>query len=166
MNGLPYLLDANVFITAKNFYYAFDLAPGFWDSLATNAANGNILSIDYVKRELEAHQDNLKDWIINNFVIAFNSTNDNAVIQSYTNVINWVQNQNQFTDAAKADFARGADGWLVAYAMAKGGIVVTLEILNLNIRRKVPIPNVCQQFGVQFVDTFEMLRQLGVQLIS
>lgn len=28
-----YLLDANVFIEAKNRYYGFDLAPGFWDWL-------------------------------------------------------------------------------------------------------------------------------------
>ena len=78
----------------------------------------------------------------------------------------WVQGQDQFSDAAKADFARGADGWLVAYAKAKGCIVVTLETINLDIKRKVPIPNVCQAFGVQFVDTFEMLRRLGVQLTS
>ncbi|PMD04330.1 DUF4411 family protein, partial [Brevibacterium paucivorans] len=25
-----YLLDANVLIEAKNRYYAFDIAPGFW----------------------------------------------------------------------------------------------------------------------------------------
>jgi hypothetical protein len=78
----------------------------------------------------------------------------------------WVQGQDQFSDAAKADFARGADGWLVAYAKAKGCIVVTLETINPDIKRKVPIPNVCQVFGVQFVDTFEMLRRLGVQLTS
>ncbi|MGL5096417.1 MAG: DUF4411 family protein, partial [Planctomycetia bacterium] len=28
-----YLLDSNVFITAKNSYYAFSICPGFWDSL-------------------------------------------------------------------------------------------------------------------------------------
>jgi hypothetical protein len=28
-------------------------------------------------------------------------------------VISWVQAQVQFSDAAKADFAAGADGWLV-----------------------------------------------------
>jgi hypothetical protein len=28
-----YLMDADVFISAKNLYYAFDICPGFWDSL-------------------------------------------------------------------------------------------------------------------------------------
>ncbi len=27
---MRYLLDANVFIEAKNLYYAFDICPGFW----------------------------------------------------------------------------------------------------------------------------------------
>ena len=30
-----YLLDTNVFIEAKNRYYAFDIAPGFWTWLDT-----------------------------------------------------------------------------------------------------------------------------------
>lgn len=28
-----YFLDTNVFINAKNFYYQFDIHPGFWDWL-------------------------------------------------------------------------------------------------------------------------------------
>ncbi len=28
-----YLLDANVFIDAKNRYYGFDIVPAFWDWL-------------------------------------------------------------------------------------------------------------------------------------
>jgi hypothetical protein len=77
--------------------------------------------------------------------------------------MSWVQAQEQFSDAAKADFAAGADGWLVAYARSKGLIVVTHEVLDPSIRRKVPIPNVCEAFGVSYVDTFEMLRELGVR---
>jgi hypothetical protein len=75
----------------------------------------------------------------------------------------WVQDQNQYLAVAKADFANGADGWLVAYARAKACIVVTQEVAAPDARRKVPIPNVCQAFNVLFVNTFEMLRNLGVQ---
>lgn len=28
-----YLMDSDVFITAKNLYYSFDICPGFWDSV-------------------------------------------------------------------------------------------------------------------------------------
>ncbi len=75
----------------------------------------------------------------------------------------WVQAQRQFLDGAKADFAKGADGWLVAYAKAKAGIVVTQEVLDPNVRSRVKIPNVCQAFRVPFCDTFQMLRGLGVK---
>ena len=85
------------------------------------------------------------------------------VINSYTEVMSWVQAQDQFSDAARAGFAAGADGWLVAYARSRTRIVVTHEVRDPSIRRKVPIPNVCEVFGVNYHDTFEMLRQLGVR---
>lgn len=35
---MAYLLDANVFITAKNLHYGFDFCPAFWDWLDRAAA--------------------------------------------------------------------------------------------------------------------------------
>ncbi len=165
MDAPAFVLDANVFIDAKNRYYAFDLAPGFWESLINHAGNGRILSIDYVNEELEKGKDDLAQWAKNYFSHAFISTDEEDVQECYREVMTWVQGQNRFLDAAKADFARGADGWLVAYAKTKGCIVVTLEVISPDIKWRVPIPNVCQAFGVQFVNTFEMLRSLGVELI-
>ena len=157
-----FLLDSNVFIEAKRRYYAFDIAPGFWTNLIQHADNGQLMSIDRVKRELELGQDELADWVKHDFAHGFASANDAGVIACYSRVMNWVKNQAQFLEAAKADFAKGADGWLVAFAMDEGHILVTHEQFDQYIRRKVPIPNVCQQFGVTCVDTFEMLRQLGI----
>jgi hypothetical protein len=159
----PYVLDANVFIEAARRYYAFDLAPRFWESLAHHAASGRVRSIDRVKQELERGKDELAQWVDDNFTNALASTDEPDVIQSFSEIMTWVQAQNQFSPAAKADFANGADGWLVAYARAKGCVVVTQEVPAPDARRKVPIPNVCQAFDVPFVNTFEMLRALGVQ---
>ena len=33
-----YLMDSDVFITAKNLYYSFDICPGFWDSVIHHLA--------------------------------------------------------------------------------------------------------------------------------
>jgi hypothetical protein len=43
---MAYLLDADVFIAAKNLHYGLDFCPAFWDWLtATNAAaQGNAKS--------------------------------------------------------------------------------------------------------------------------
>jgi hypothetical protein len=158
-----YILDANVFIEAARRYYAFDLAPKFWESPVHHAENGRIQSIDHVKHELGRGKDELAKWATSQFSDAFASTDEDDVIESYGEVMSWVQTQGQFLDAAKADFASGADGWLVACARAKAGILVTHEVLDPSIRRKVPIPNVCDALGVRCRDTFEMLRQLGVR---
>ena len=163
MDTNTYILDANVFIEAARRYYAFDLAPPFWENLVRYAANGRIQSIDRIKKELEQGNDELATWATTQFSNAFASTDEKDVIEFYGEVMGWVQAQDQFSDAAKAEFAADVDGWLVAYAKSKGHIVVTHEVLNPSIRRKVPIPNVCEAVGVRYIDTFEMLRQLGVR---
>ncbi|MBN1235997.1 MAG: DUF4411 family protein [Methanotrichaceae archaeon] len=159
-----YVLDANVFIEAARRYYAFDIAPRFWKLLIDQADNSFVLSIDHVKVELEKGKDELAKWAKNDFHECFISTEDDEVIAAYRRIMIWSQGQAQFTDAAKAEFASVADGWLVAYALAKGCIVVTLEQFDANIRRRVKVPNACQAFGVKYVDTFQMMRELGVRV--
>jgi len=163
VDGAIYVLDANVFIEAARRYYAFDIAPPFWENLIHHAQNGRIQSIDRIKKELERGKDELADWATSQFSDAFASTDEEDVTSSYTEVIGWVYAQDQFSDAAKVDFADGADGWLVAYARSKGYVIVTHEVLNPNIKIKVPIPNVCEALEVSYVDTFAMLRELGVR---
>ena len=162
-NDLAYVLDANVFIEAARRYYAFDLAPKFWDSLLHHATNGRIRSIDRIGKELERGKDELAIWMGNHFNQAFASTDETDVVRVFGEIMNWVNNETQFLDIAKADFASSADGWLVAYAKVNSYVVVTHETLAPDARRKVPIPNVCRAFKVLFVDTFEMLRMLGVR---
>lgn len=166
MRSSIFVLDANVFIEAARRYYAFDIAPPFWSSLIEYARIGKVLSIDRVKNELEDRKDQLASWVKRYFNHGFYTTDDDYVIIAYGKVMTWVQNQNQFFDAAKADFANGADGWLVAYAMVKGYVVVTHEAINPEIKRRVPIPNVCNAFNINYIDTFEMLRILKFKFIS
>jgi hypothetical protein len=162
-NNSIFVLDANVFMQASRRYYAFDLAPKFWDSLILHARNGKIESIDHVKNELDRGNDELATWAKVSLDFAFISTDDNDVITSYREIMEWANAQAQFTDAAKASFASEPDGWLVAYAKAKGREVVTQEVSAPLARNNIKIPNVCQAFNVPFVDTFEMLRRLGVR---
>jgi hypothetical protein len=159
----PYLLDANVFIDAAKRYYAFDIVPAFWQTLEQLADTGRIHSIDWVQKDLSKGNDELADWARSDFNDAFLPTTEAGVVAQYRVVMNWVNSQAQFTDAAKAEFAAGSDGWIIAYAKAKGEIVVTDEVLNPDIKRRVPIPNVCQALGMRYVNTFGMLRELGVK---
>lgn len=159
-----YLLDANVFIEAKRRYYAFDLCPGFWDCLVSHHQGDRVHSIDRVKQELEAGRDDLQQWVTSVMpTTCFASSGDPSVTGEFAQILVWVQGQAQFLPEAKAEFAAKADGWLIAYAKAKDLVLVTHEVLARDSRRRVPMPNVCEAFGVSYVDTFDMLRELETQ---
>ncbi len=159
-----YLLDANVFIQAKNTYYSFDVCPGFWDSLIGAHEGGSVGSIVPVKSELEIGKDELADWVRANVPANFfASEEEESVVSRYREVVGHVQQSPAYLDYARADFLSGADGWLIAYASTHNLHVVTQEQLDPNIRKRVPIPNVAQHFGVPFINTFEMLKALKVQ---
>lgn len=159
-----YILDANVFIEAYQRYYAFDLVPSFWDALIKLAKADRIRSIDRVKQEINKGDDQLKRWVNNHFSEWFMSTDDSEVFNSYQQIINWAFNHNQFKDYAKKEFASIADSWLVAYAKTYNCVVVTHEQFNGDIKKKIPIPNVCEEFDIPYIDTFGMLRRLNVKL--
>lgn len=161
----PYLLDTNVFIEAAKHYYAFDLAPSFWEELVSNAKKGCILSIDKVKAELDEKEDRPKQWTNDDFVQWFEPVYATDVLGEYDKIMKWVE-ESDFVDKAKKDFAdyNKADAWIVAYAKAKGCVVVTHEKYRPGRKHKIQIPNACEIFGVRSVDTFQMLRELGIQL--
>ncbi|HAY29244.1 MAG TPA: DUF4411 domain-containing protein, partial [Candidatus Accumulibacter sp.] len=60
---MTYLLDAKVFIQAKNLHYGLDFCPAFWDWLIDNGAGGRVFSIDKVADEIAAGADELNDWV-------------------------------------------------------------------------------------------------------
>ena len=161
-----FILDANVFIESAKRYYAFDIAPGFWDALIRHARGGLVRSIDKVKDEIDRGNDDLTTWIGGNFHQWFDSTNQQDVIDAYATVMGWAQFQPQYIPGAKTEFANNADGWLIAFALAKGFTVVTDERYNSDIKRRIPIPNACNGVGVSYLDTFALMRELGVKLSS
>ena len=59
---MSYLLDANVFIQAKNLHYGFDFCPAFWDWLIQNNDAKKVFSVEKVGDEVLAIADELADW--------------------------------------------------------------------------------------------------------
>jgi len=162
-----FLLDSDVFIAAKNAYYAFDICPGFWTALIRAHQADKVRSIDRIRSELLSgrKEEDLVQWVGKSVPKSFFHDSDaDAVSSAYADIMLWVQRNPQFFDRAKAKFATEADGWLVAYAMVHGTVVVTNEQPRLDSRNRVLLPDVCVQFKVQYKDTFVMLRELGVQL--
>ena len=58
----------------------------------------------------------------------------------------WVQRHPRYFDHAKAKFATGADGWLVACARVQGATVVTNEQSAPESRKEIKLPDVCDRF--------------------
>lgn len=161
-----FIVDADVFISAKNQYYAFDICPGFWRSLIYHGESAGVRSIDKVRSELLRGRktEDLVQWVENDLPADFfYSTDDADVLSSYAQVMLWVQRHVRYFDSAKAKFATEADGWLVAYAMTYGQVVITNEQPRPEARNRILLPDVCNQFGVTWGDTFWMLKRLGVR---
>ncbi len=159
-----FALDANVFIEAHRRYYGLDLCPGFWASLRHHARRQRVVSIDRVRAEMLAGRDALSQWVREGPEGLFASSAEADIGDAFAEMMAWVQDNRQFRPEAKAEFAAAADGWLAAYARVHRAVVVTHEQYNPDVKRRVPLGNVCHEFGVATQDTFQMLRALGVRL--
>lgn len=168
-NQTQYALDANVLIAAQRNYYARDICPGFWEFLARHIDARRFLIIDKVRGEI-LYPPELVSWVDNACGGNFDSTQTQAVARAYSQMQAWVDGNDRFMPAAKAEFAVMADGWLAAYAMASTlsetnkVIVVTNEVLDPNARRRVPLPDLCAEFAIEYMNTYTLLREFGVRL--
>ncbi len=151
-----YLIDSDVLITAKNRYYAFSICPGFWESLLVRHAQGMVHSIDRVRQELllGRDDDDLVQWVSREVPNEFFLASDGSiVIEAFSEIMLWITRHTQYQDVAKAKFATGADGWLVAHGVATKKIVVTNEQPRPEARSDIKLPDVCDAFSVQYEDT-------------
>ena len=41
---------------------------------------------------------------------------------------------------------------------------MTLEKYDDDIRRRVKIPNVCREFGIEYIDLLQFMREVGIRL--
>jgi hypothetical protein len=152
---MSYLLDANVFIQAKNLHYGLDFCPAFWDWLIVKNASKEVFSIEKVGDELEAGDDELADWAAERGP-AFFTKPDAAILPALGNVSTWVSDQ-QYEAAAINTFFQVADYYVVAHALAVGYTVVTHEKASPSTK-KIKIPNVCIGLNIKCMTPFEMLR--------
>jgi len=159
---LTYLLDANVFIQAKNLHYGLDFCPAFWEWLIDNQAAGRVISIDRVADEIVAGADELTDWIRERGSQLFVRT-DAAVAMHFGAVSGWATGQ-QYEPAAISTFLQVADFYLIAHALASGHVLVTHEV-PANSTKRIKIPNACIGLGVQFMTPYEMLRRERARFI-
>ena len=151
---MAYLLDANVFIQAKNLHYGFDFCPAFWDWIEQANGNGLVYSVERVRAEILAGDDELAEWADSRPQLFL--APDAAVVPSLQAVSQWAVTAGH-DPAAVSTFLQVADYYLVAQAHAGDHVVVTHEVFAAT-PKKIKIPNACLALGITYMTPYEMLR--------
>ncbi|MCX6666508.1 MAG: DUF4411 family protein [Euryarchaeota archaeon] len=159
---MPYLIDTDVFIQAKNLHYGLDFCPAFWDWLIDQNKKGVVFSIEKVGDEIAAGADELSVWAAPRGQTFF-LVPDTATIPALSTVSTWATSQN-YHPAAVNTFLQVADYYLVAYALAHSYTVVTHEKPD-NSTKRIKIPMVCIGLNVKCMTPFEMLRHERARFI-
>ncbi|EKD28797.1 MAG: hypothetical protein ACD_79C00201G0005 [uncultured bacterium] len=152
---MAYLLDANVFMQAKNLHYGLDFCPAFWDWLVEKNNTKQLFSIEKVEDEINAGRDELSDWAAQCGAQFFLKP-DTAILSALGRVSIWATTQ-QYEPSAVNTFLQVADYYLVAHALAYKYIIVTHEIASSSTKR-IKIPNACIGLGIKCMTPYEMLR--------
>ena len=161
-----YVVDSNFFIQAHRATYPLDVATSFWSKVRHLAEAGTIISIDKVKKELFDKNDDLEEWCVNNLPADFFKDSSTA-LQGYGQISSWATSKsdhylpnaiNEFLDVDEAD------AFLVAYVFTdiQNKVLVTHEVSDSKRRNKIKIPEPCDHFGVSYINTIGMFRELGI----
>ena len=170
---MPYVLDTDVLVRAKNDHYKFALCPGFWDWLIRANEAGEVFSTDAVFADILRYMqadpgnppDELTAWARQRgtgfFLLPTGSTQ--YAMQA---VASWARS-GDYREAAIREFLAASDSWLVAEGIARGFTIVTHERSSPESKKKIKIPDACdgQDPKVECISPFEMLSRENVTFV-
>ena len=143
-----YIIDSNILISSSRRFYPFDIMPGFWRQFLEKI-DGKVVLIDKVKEEIFSGNDQLSDWLRENQACFIQNVADNP----------------RYSEAAKEEFARVADSWICAHALAHKYVVVTEETYDPNSKKRVKIPNICKDYEIEYIDMIRFFREIEVKIL-
>ena len=156
-----YLIDSDVLISAKNLHYRPGFCEAFWGWIVDAHKAGLLFSIDKVKDELLAGNDDdpLYDWAqkpgLNGFFLA-----SEPGAQKWKELSKWAV-EGGFIAAAIDKFlgAKSADAWLIAFAAAEGKfVIITNEVSAPQGKKAIKLPDAAAAVGVKTISLFEVLQ--------
>ena len=157
-------LDANIYIRPRrDGFYGFPLAPTFWEMLEQKAVAGITASPRRVYQELADYGDALADWAAARRGTPLFVDPGPADQAQLTQVADYVRGN--YPGRKAAEFLGGADPWVIAHAMAYNGVVVSFENRVIIDSQTPKIPNVAQAFQIRTLSRYQMLRQMGVEIL-
>ena len=121
---------------------------------------------DKVKEEIFSGNDQLSDWLRENQACFIQKNmSDIEVINAYSRIIQNVADNPRYSEAAKEEFARVADSWICAHALAHKYVVVTEETYDPNSKKRVKIPNICKDYEIEYIDMIRFFREIEVKIL-
>jgi hypothetical protein len=169
-----YIMDSNSFITPSRQYYQFSIAPSFWEQLSGFVEKKCIMLIRQVYMEIciqkeDEKKDELQKWVEKTFNYNFYDTyTDLDIINNYRKIMNYIQNNKEkYSYKALNAWAinKTADGWIIATAMTNVNKYAVVSFENGRESCNNPkIKTVASEFGVKYIDLFEMMNQLKFKL--
>jgi hypothetical protein len=164
-----FLIDANSLIRPAHAYYPFDFAPSFWQQLYPKISLDKVAVLDKVRDEILKGTDILTTWVSSLPDEAILSTNDAQILPVYTEVLTFIQQSDQYSDAALRHWSQldVADPWLIAAAKAYNYTILSFEQSagRITTRSNNPkLPDIARHFQVPYTSLFDMMRQENFRL--
>jgi len=161
---LSYLLDANSYIQAKNSHYRMGFCPGFWEWIDSSFAAGKLASISMVYKEITDYGDELSKWAKQR-PEQFVDVDDLETQKIFGHIAEHVMGLKLPKENEKIRFLEGADPWLIAKASSSGFTIVTHEVPVPENSQKIKIPNICRDFDVPYISSFDLLDTLNAKFV-
>lgn len=161
-----YWFDSDSFITPSRTSHKFSRGTKLWDFLEQKA-QANVIGSPSVVLTLElAHDDPKKEDALEKWAKKLDGLlflpPDGIVQIYYAEIVQAVNTNPQYKVYETQLFLAKADPWVIAYAKAYGGQVVTFEC-SKPLQKKPKIPDVAQPFGVKCITVWDALDELGFQ---
>lgn len=157
------MLDSNTYIQAKNQYYGMDICPAYWEWLDQQFDQGELGSIYMIGQELKAGNDELAEWAKDR-PDHFVTNDDDATQQVFVQIATAVMS-GDYNAGNRDSFLANADPWIIAKAKTIGATVVSHESHLIQNTKKVKVPNICHEFHVPCISTFQLLRDLQAKFV-
>lgn len=154
-----YLLDACVFLTAKNLYYQMGRVPEFWEWLTFWGEKGNVKVPSEIMDEITCQDDQLGKWM--------REKKDIFLIDEPIPHVNKIFSVGYDIDPTNIDEARigrvGQDPFLIAYGLndIANRIVITEEAPSPKRQEyNKKIPDVCLRLHVDCQNVYYLIDKL------
>ena len=170
MSGDIYVADTSALFAARVERYPPELFGSVWQFI--EALDGRLMVCEEVAREIGRHAEDpdsgigsqvlaLRSWLHDSAVDTQVSllTLDDAVSREVQRWVGRIGSGWPNWNAIRS--SNSADPWVIAYARALGGIVVSEERRRSSGRGGVKIPDVCDGLGIGHLSLLELLRKEG-----